>query len=151
MADGILELIYEKYYTTILTYCCLRLHNNIHAAEDCTQEVFLITQKKLPRLVNLEEIKPWLYRTAENVVKNYRKKNPEMIDIDSIPETPQEMPVETALDILTDEERELVRLYYLGESKEKLAHQQGMTVDALYKKISRIKEKLRKRLDEING
>lgn len=146
----ILEFLYEKYYTKVLAYCCVRLHNDIHAAEDCTQEVFLILQKKLPKLVTSDEIQAWLYRTAENVVKNYRKKNPEMIDIDSIPDIPEETHVETALDILSDEEKELVGLYYQGESKERLAKQKGISLDVLYKRMSRIKQKLKEYLDKSN-
>lgn len=150
MSMEILEFLYEKYYTKVLAYCCVRLHNDVHAAEDCTQEVFLILQKKLPKLVASDEIQAWLYRTAENVVKNYRKKNPEMIDIDSIPDIPEETHVETVLDILSDEEKELVGLYYQGESKERLAKKKGISLDVLYKRMSRIKQKLKEYLDKSN-
>ena len=150
MSREILEFLYEKYYTKVLAYCCVRLHNDVHAAEDCTQEVFLILQEKLPQLVKLDEIQPWLYKTAENVVKNYKKKNPEMIDIDSIPEISEEKHIETALDILTEEEKELVNLYYQGESKEKLAKQKGISLDMLYKRMSRIKQKLKEYLNKNN-
>ena len=122
----------------------MRLNCDIHAAEDCTQEVFLILLKKLPKLIRQDELGAWLYRTADIVMKNYRKKNPETTDIDSIPEIPEEIVSESILDNLTDEERHLLTLYYSGADKIQLARSFGMTLKALYTRIMRIKNKLRK-------
>lgn len=38
--------IIEKYYASIYRYCFVRLDYNEYAADDCTQEVFLILLKK---------------------------------------------------------------------------------------------------------
>lgn len=142
MAQEILEMIYRKYYEKVLKYCLVRLYGNLSAAEDCTQEVFLIFQKHISKLILTDEIFPWLCRTADNVMKAYRRKNPEMLDIDEIPEPAAPMAEESILDILTEEERHLTELYYQGADKKLLAKQAGLTMEALYQKMRRIKKKL---------
>ena len=146
MSKEVFEFIYRKYYTAILKYCNMRLQNDFYAAEDCAQEVFLVLLKKLPKLMYYDNLGAWLYRTADIVMKNYRKKHPETTDIDTIPEIPEELPPESILDELTQEERELLEAYYNGEDKIKLAGKNGMTLKALYVRIMRIKNKLKEKL-----
>lgn len=75
--------IAQQYYDAIFKYCCVRL-NNEHAAKDCTQEVFLILYKKMDKLKLSENIRAWLYRTSDNVIKNYRRKNKDSIPLDTL-------------------------------------------------------------------
>ncbi len=148
MFNSVLDSIIKEYYKPILKYCNKYLHNNFYAAEDCTQEVFLILHQKINKLDMTRDIRPWLYRTADRVMKAYLRKHPETENLDNIPEIAEE-PVshESVLDILTDEERQLVELYYNHVDKRLLAEKLGITLQSLYLKMARIKQKLKHELD----
>ncbi len=148
MISPILELLYREYYETIFQYCRVRLNGDIHAAEDCTQEVFLVLHKKLKHLVKLESILPWLYSTADREIKAYRRKHPETVDIDGIPEPAASEQEDSPLDILDDEERRIAELYYGGADKYALAQSLGITLDALYQRMHRIRQKLKEYMND---
>lgn len=147
MKNNIFELIYQEYYSAIFRYCRLRLNGDMEGAKDCTQEVFLILFKKIKKLVNLDSVLPWLYETADREVKTYLRKHPEMLNIDDIPEQPQPMPETTILDMLEEDDRRIIELYYQGGDKLELAHQLGISLDALYKRVHRIRQKLQQYLE----
>lgn len=147
MAEKIIELIYREYYETVFRYCRVRLNGDLHAAQDCTQEVFLVLHKKLKKLVDLESILPWLYQTADHEIKNYRRKYPAMIDIDEIADLAAPQQEDSPLDILDEEERKLVDLYYGGADKYAIAKNLGISLDVLYKRMHRIRKKLKENLD----
>ncbi|MEE5994825.1 MAG: sigma-70 family RNA polymerase sigma factor [Oscillospiraceae bacterium] len=141
------EEIVNKYYSAILSYCVANLNHDIHAAEDCTQEVFLLLYTKLKRLNLTVNIEGWLYAVADRKMKEYRRKNPNMMDIDEVPEQCTEpeytSSTENILDVLSQEEYQLLQSYYSGADRAVIAEQAGLSLNALYIRISRIKEKLR--------
>ena len=51
---------------------------------------------------------------------------------------------DSVLDVLDDSERNLAEAYYSGADKSKIAESQGMTLNTLYMKMQRIREKIRK-------
>jgi len=72
------EVLYEKYYNKIFVYCNARLHFDKVNAEDCTQRVFETLYVKIEDFYTLENVKAWLYRTADNYIKKcYREWNKE--------------------------------------------------------------------------
>lgn len=138
-----IDTLIEEYYGTVFRYCVSRLNGDISAAEDCTQEVFFLMYKRIHDLDLTKNILPWLYRTADHVIQTYRRKNPIHEDIESIPEPAvNDAFQESVMDVLDEKERALIISYYSGEDKEKIAQSRGMSVPALYKQISRIKQKL---------
>lgn len=153
MENDICSEIIEKYYRSIYAYCFTQLNYSNFSADDCTQEVFLLMIKKRKKLDFSDNIKLWLYRTADNVIRNYKRKNRNLadIDVDSL-----EIPVENdfeitsdnssgVLDKLSDEELRLVQAYYgAGQGdKEEVAKKFGLNLRQLYKTIHKIKLKLR--------
>lgn len=153
MDRKICDIIIEKYYRELYNYFFSKLRYNRQAAEDCTQELFMILLKKHENLDENNNIRIWLYRSADNVVKTYYRKNPD-INV-SLEESTEAMnkPApdsfendETDLsEWLTDEETELVRLYYgtdYGDRKS-TAEKLGITITALYQKINKIKQKIK--------
>lgn len=147
------EQIMQKYYRELYNYFFVKLRYNKQSAEDCTQELFMILLKKHKNLDENNNIRIWLYRTADNVIKTYHRKNPD-INI-SLEDSMEAMNTpapdcfsqdETDLsEWLTDEEIELVRLYYdtsHGDRKS-TAGKLGITVTALYQKINKIKQKIK--------
>ncbi|MCM1529772.1 MAG: sigma-70 family RNA polymerase sigma factor [Alistipes sp.] len=144
--ENIFNEIAEQYYNAIFKYCCVRLDNE-HAAKDCTQEVFLTLYRKIDKMKLSENVRAWLYRTADNVMKNYRRKNKITVSIDDINETTEDSySVETPFeDIITKEEYELLNSYYInGDSIETISKRLGISKDAVYQRIHRIKTKIEK-------
>lgn len=140
-----IDTIIEENYGTVFRYCVSRLDGDIPAAEDCTQEVFFLMYKRIRELDLTKSILPWLYRTADHVMQTYRRKNPVHEDLEKIPEPIDETAFqESVLDALDEKEKALILSYYSGEEKERIAQSRGMTIPALYKQISRIKQKLLK-------
>lgn len=148
------EQIMQKYYRELYNYCFAKLKYNKQSAEDCTQELFLTFLKKHPELDETDNIRIWLYRTADNVIKAYNRKNSHNeISLDKCSEAmnmpaPDSFGQQTSLsEWLTDEEINIIRLYYETDygDKESVAKKLGITVTALYQRINKIKNKLRKK------
>lgn len=152
-SEGCDRLI-KQYYREMYNYCLAKLRYNSHAAEDCVQELFVIFFRKRGSLEETENIRIWLYRAADNVIKAYLRKNDSSmtVSLDDSPEAmnkaaPDEFPDSGDIlpDCLTDEEKEIVRVYYdsgYGDKKA-AAKRLGMTVPALYQRIHKIKKKLK--------
>ena len=147
MRDDIFNDIVRKYYQSIYNYCYIKLHDEF-AAKDCTQEVFLVMHKKRDNLVISESIKAWLYKTAQNIIKNYIKINTEFVPIDKCENIsqPENMKQETAFDgILSEEEEKLLTAYYIdGMDIKTISGMTNTSEAALYKRLQRIRKKILK-------
>ena len=143
--ENAFDEIAEQYYNAIFRYCYVRLSDE-HAAKDCTQEVFLIFFNKMDKLKLSENIRAWLYRTADNVMSNYRKKHKEMVSYDDVNEVTEdtysvEMPFN---DIISEEEYELLKSYYIdGDDIEIISGRLGISKTAATQRIHRIKAKIK--------
>ena len=140
--------IVNKYYSAIYNYCRTKLGYSRTAAEDVTQEVFFVLYKKLNRLKLSDNIKIWLYRVADYEIKKYIRKNPSFLPIEDCPEeisaASDNFPSlsDSDFDCLSDEDRAIILDYYSGESKENIAKAYKLTINALYIRIHRIRQKL---------
>ena len=147
MAKEPVEYLIESYYKDIFNYCHNRLYGDFHAAEDCTQEVMLVLYKKVNTLDMSKDIRPWLYSVADKEIKAYQRKKVDTVDIETMSEQLSENPFESSvLDVLTDDERQLMDDYLSGADRMELAKKKDLTLGALYKRVSRIKEKILKSL-----
>ena len=148
--------IARKYYRSIFNYCFVQLGKNKAPAEDCTQEVFMTLFKKIDTLEDLEQIRPWLYQTASFVVKNYvkvnTKKQTENIDdyentLTSPDDSFSKIEGNEILELLEEDDRDFADKYYIQQIPVKnLAKIFGISETAVYKRASRIKIKLSKKL-----
>lgn len=143
-----IELIIEKYYRPIYCYCTAKLYDS-EAAKDCTQEVFLAFVRKAERLDVEQEIRPWLYRAADLVIRAYRRKNSQLLsisdeDLERLCETVMPEYTEDCLrELLTEEEYALVWQHYMeGQTMRTLAARCGTSEDAMKQRISRIRRRL---------
>lgn len=146
-------LIIEKYYREIFSYCYAKLGYSHHSAEDCTQEAFVVFFTKHERLDETDNIRLWLYRTADNVIKTFvRKSPPPAVSIEDSPEALDiadsggfTEDTDSPLDILDAEERQLLELYYDSDYGQRTAAAKklGISLPALYRKVHKIKKKLR--------
>ena len=139
------EEVVNIYYKVILNYCKYKLCGSKTAAEDVTQEVFLILYRKRNRLTMGDNIKLWLYRTADNQINTYIRKNPSFQDLDAYSELTIEddfsVISESVFDCLTSNELELLTDYYFGE-RELVAKKNNLNMNSLYIRVHRIKKKL---------
>lgn len=147
MAKEPVEYLIKSYYKEIFNYCYNRLYGDFHAAEDCTQEVMLVLYKKVNTLDMSKDIRSWLYSVADKEIKAYQRKKINAVDINIMSEQLSENPFEhSVLDVLDEEERQLMEEYLSGADKRKLAKEKNLTLGALYTKVSRIKDKIMKKL-----
>lgn len=146
-----LNRIIEQYYAEILKYCHSLLISDPQGAKDCTQEVFLILTKK-HRLLDMEgKIRIWLYKTADKVIRNYRRREAKQchLSLDEIQLADDgglsELLNDSLLDLLTEDDKALITAYYSTEfaSKQEVADRFGLTLPALYTAVHRIKKNLR--------
>lgn len=149
--DDLCAMIAERYYQQIYRYCYAKLNYDTNAAQDCAQNVFLVLVQKKNRLRLDGNIRVWLYKTADRVIRNYwrkEKRYQEQIPIDEIELSDTgglpDQKSETPLDCLTAEESDLLTAYYDAAygTRNKLAQQHGMTLPELYNEIARIREKV---------
>ncbi len=153
--------IVTKYYKEIFNYCYVKLMYNRENAEECTQEVFMILLLKWKTISSTENIRAWLYRTSDNIMRNFRKKSyrykEELSTFDAL-QGHQKLIYEDdygtfeLLSILSMEEQQLLREYYLDKATAKeLSNKYKVSENVIYVKIYRIKVKLRKILESENN
>ncbi len=138
--------IVNRYYQVILNYCKSKMSGNKSSAEDVTQEVFLTLYQKINNLKLSENMKIWLYRTADNKIKTYIRNNPSFLSINDCWDITHEDDYpsfsECDFDCLNSEEKDLLIEYYSGESREDIAKIHQHSMNTLYIRIYRIKKKL---------
>lgn len=154
--DELCKLIIDQYYNIVYQYCLMKLRKR-NEAEDCVQETFLVFFSKRHFLFFGSGIKSWLLKTADNVIKQYLEKNHRNdLDIDSYAEIFQDKdndysdPLVKIYDYLSKEDADLLKAYALCRNKqerENLAAKNGMTLNNLTTRISRIKKKLLDNID----
>lgn len=154
--DDLCSMIAERYYQQIYRYCYAKLNCDSNAAEDCTQNIFLILIQKKRHLNLSGNMQTWLYKTADRVIRNYLRKEKRyqnQIPIDEIELADQGglpgQETETPLDCLTEAESALLHEYYEAAygTRNELANQHNMTLYELYKEIERIKKKVKSNKD----
>lgn len=147
--------IIQKHYREIFNYCFARLSYDHHSAEDCTQEVFVVFFSKHKKLEDSENLRIWLYRAADNVIKTYWRKR-RFTEI-SLEESPEAMNMvgdespdacesgESILNLLDSGERQIIEAYYDSDygDRSAAAKKLGLTLPALYQRVHKIKNKLK--------
>lgn len=149
--------IYKKYCQQIFNYFYYILRD-YQAAEDCTQEVFLDFSRKMNRLKLTTDIAGWLYSAAKIQVKRYYRKRRK----DKTSEIIEDNEVNIDIfdnanaglfdDIVTEDELILLNQYYIsGKSAEWIAQKYNISMDALYQRVRRIKQKIIKNSDKLHN
>lgn len=153
--NSIYKEIANKYYNDIYKYCYYKLGYHREDAEECTQEVFMILLKRWKSLSSHENIRGWLYRVADNVMRNYSRKSnryknelSKFEDISLNLKYNEDYEVLELLSILTIDEQNLLKEYYLDKATAKeLSDKYKLSENTIYVKMHRIKIKLKKILN----
>lgn len=152
--DKLCEAAAEKYYRCIYLYCLSLLNNDILAAEDCTQDVFALLVQKKDKLDFHDNIRGWLYATADRICKKYYAQETKrtafiLTSIDEIidlPDSSASLDTDSYFDMLSKEELDLLKDYYSENygSRSRIAEKYGMKHTQLAKAIHTIRKKLKK-------
>lgn len=153
-ADRLCEETAKKYHQPIFRYCLHLLNGDIVAAEDCTQEVFMLLLEKKDKLDFDANIRGWLYASAQRIVKDYQKRERyRMSFISDVPLSDVELADDSVaveadyvLDSLSAEERAILEAYYSAEygTRTAVAKDFDMTPSQLYKRICSIRKNWQK-------
>ena len=143
----------KQFYAEILRYCQNKLPNDIHGAEDCTQDVFLLLYQKRDEIDFNQNIRGWLYATADRIISNYQKKQSRILQMLSVDLTKiedrssdsEQAFTSQTFACLSEDELELLKAYYGANKGERqdIAKRYNLTLAQLYKKIHVIRNKLR--------
>lgn len=147
----------EEQYDRIYRYCYYKIQE-VSLAEDITQEAFLHFLEK--DRTGLERPLAYLYTIARNLcVDELRKKKLQRAlenKINHFPDTSRDMQsavtdhivLQQALQLLTEEERDLVILRFVNDvSAADLAAIYGISRFAVYRKVSRTLGKLKRSIE----
>lgn len=154
--------LYRAYFDAVSRYCLRRLPTE--DARDATTEVFEVAWRKIGSVTGHDEMLPWLYRVAHNVVRNRSRSSRRYLRlINRVAAQPQTIgrdPVElvvaseparavmSALAGLSDADREIIRLRaYEDLSLEQVSLVLQCSVDAAKKRSSRALQRLRAALE----
>lgn len=146
--------LYEIYSVDMYRFACYYTGSK-SLAEDCVSEAVLIAFRKIVELRNVASFKSWLFRILRNCcAEAFRKHSREISaensdsDVHSFDENSNEkISLQSALMKLSDDERELIILYYYnGYTSKEISLMLTMNENTVRSKISRGTEKLKKEL-----
>jgi len=158
-----LEHVSEQYYLLIYKYCHLKLQANESDSYDITNEVFVLLCEKWD-ILEKENIKSWLYRTADNILKEFFRKHKKRTnelkyieDLDdymansliyeqsfeNISEEDIEIYKDELLDELSDKEKKLFDMVFSEKlSYREICERLDISRENLKKRLYRLRQKI---------
>jgi len=138
--------------------------SDVDDRKDLFQEIVIQLWKAYKSFRGDSKFTTWIYRVALNTaISVYRKesKKPEKMDIDDVAfklaeevsnedKEAQFKMLENAIQQLSEIERAIVMMYLDGHSSEEIAEVVGITANNVRVRMNRIKEKLRKLIENID-
>ena len=150
--DEPLGVLMARHGAELLRFFLLR-SRDAHAAQDLANETFYRIFSKARTFEPKKAFRPWFYTVAMNVFRAWqRKKKPPEVTLEKVAETAEEpAPVELSndatqlLDQLSEVDREILILrHYEGLKLNEVAKRLGMSPGAVYTRLFRALEKLRR-------
>lgn len=148
-----IEDLYGKYRVNLHIFVSTAVKNT-YAVEDIVQDVFLEALKKYDAFKNHPNQIGWLYRTAAYKIKEYERRLHaiSLVDVEEELNAPEDEHgyLETEFKLLLHEEltpeehRRYNRYFRFGYSVEEIAELEGVTVNNMRVRLSRLKKKLLK-------
>ncbi|UCD29943.1 MAG: sigma-70 family RNA polymerase sigma factor [Planctomycetota bacterium] len=152
--------LYDRHAGVVLSFC--RHFLSLAEAEDAMQETFLRAYRRLDRLHQSASFRPWLYAIAKRVCSERQrsmkrknrheaqaamKRNENESDIatpmEVVEQAEQLQRLSGALDLLSDNERLAIHLYYLDSNpQEAAAGVLGLSRSGFYKLLARARNRL---------
>lgn len=157
------ELLVERYYQTIYSYCFRRCFGQVKLAEDLTQDIFLKLIKSIDKYQFTGKFFNYLFTIAVNTCNNYySKKKFDLTELaDYLPDQQQKSSlqliseeersdeIQQALNQLPDIQREAIILKFYHDLKVKeIAKMTEVSVPTAQSRINQGIKKLNKLLDK---
>ena len=164
--DSQFQTMYRTHRDAIWSYCVRRVHRD--DVEDAVADVFIVAWKKHDRAPTGEEMLPWLYGVARNVVRNTNRSavrrdrlssrmrslgsdTAEASDVQVVRNLEDERLL-AAVSHLDDDDQELLRLRTWEElSINQIASAVGKSPRSVESKLGRIRKKLARQLSVPSG
>jgi RNA polymerase sigma-70 factor (ECF subfamily) len=145
-----------------LTRLCYGFLGSSDEVEDLVQEIMTNVWNSLPSFRGESAVTTWVYRIAVNTALVYRKKLKRGEELPDVPDgsmgahhnlEQQERlaALRRAIAVLPDQDRLVVTLLLEGLSYKEIAEITGLTVNYVGVKISRIKQTLEQRIQEVTN
>lgn len=167
-ADKLLDVYCKEYKSVLFKYAYLRTGNNREAADDCVQEAYVIIYKRMLKGETFAQPKAFLYRTVDNLVKEYLREfktkiknhisleSEEAADISSvlyeyegISRQDEENIVNIILSSLSDSDKVLYRSRYIEHlSVKDISERFGLSVSAVTTRLLRLRGKIGDKLEK---
>ena len=162
-SDTIFEQCYKEYYQSLINFARARLREGSDFCEDCVQEAFTVFYNRLQKGEEFEHPKAFLYRTLDNIVKKQKAKivaeEMNTVSLDD-PDNTIEIAVTDEIDCekyikifenSLDEDEKLLytEKYVNGKKIEQIAVESGLSVGAVTMRLSRLRKKLKKLLEDL--
>jgi len=165
-ADSQFNTAFDKYEKAIEKYCAIRLGEAVHATDDCVQETFLLYYRKLLFGEQFENIRAFLYKTANNMVlkarENYFKdakhteelSAAENIAVDTYSMISDDVDYDKIKELLisklSDNEQQLYHMKYVeGKSLREIGEILNIPPAAVANRTSRLRTKVKKLVEPI--
>ena len=162
--DEQFSVVYRAHLDAISRYCLRRLP--IDDARDATTDVFETAWRKFDTVADHNEILPWLYGVASNVVRNRSRSSRRHLRLvsrmasqpashaqdpaDQVLLSEPTRSVQVALNQLSESDREIIRFRaYEDLSVEQLSLVLGCSLDAAKKRSSRALRRLRAAVESL--
>lgn len=158
-----LEKISKEYYLPVYKYCNVKLGAEKSYSDDITDEIFALLCEKWDSL-RKENVKAWIYRTADNIIKEFLRKHRKQLeefayiedlddftvnkltydqDFESINNDDIETYRGEILSDLSDDERELFDAVFVKKLPHKeICEQFSLSKENLKKRLYRLRKKL---------
>jgi RNA polymerase sigma-70 factor, ECF subfamily len=148
------DLLVADHHRAVYQYA-FRLTGSVQDAEDLTQQVFLIAQRKIGQLRNVDAAGSWLFAILRNCfLKDKQRRRPALasdldFDVDLIPEEggPEGLDggrLQEALNRLPEVFRLVVVMFYFEESSyREIADQLETPIGTVMSRLARAKAQLR--------
>lgn len=162
-AAEIFRQCYDAYYKSLISFARARLRESGDFSEDCVQEAFMVFYRRLKSGEEFEHPRAFLYRTLDNILKKQQSKisaeQKNTLSLDD-PERSVDLIAEENIDYekyiklleerLDADERFFYTEKYVHEKKiEQIAHESGLSVGAVTMRLSRLRKKLKKELEDL--
>lgn len=154
---------YDEYAKSLVNFACARLRNKRDCSEDCVQEAFMVFYNRLKSGERFEYPRAFLYRTLDQIIKKQQSKisteEKYTLSLDD-PDIHIDLAAQEAVDYekyigLLEEKLDKQELFFYtekyvnGKKIEQIAKEAGLSVGAVTMRLSRLRKKLKKELEEL--
>ena len=151
--------LYDEHRDSVFRLCLVKLKNNAHTADDCTQNTFTVLYKKLLDGETIEYPKAFLYKTAQNFILKSLAQNSRIaektVELDIVKDKVDtdnpdiddninyELMKKRILEILNDEEKKIFKLRYIDDlTLSETADRLQISKAAVAKRVERMRKKI---------